>query len=165
MYLATDVFFYCSVDSLPLTNTLTLFAAAFLFGTVFLEVWAMVLLYKRWTALKAQGGTLQGSLDLSMPIRIFGFGFYITIALSLSLLSIKAPESPAPDLIIASAATVLLAIFGTQRDIISVLDFRRNGRTTSRGTSIDESKEQTMYETEHVNPPSRSPSWPRFSAI
>lgn len=82
----------------------------------------MVLLYKRYHALKDQGAKARNSLDLSMPTRILAFGFYLSIALrfvkyspfrrqlgvnptgtlSLSLLSITSPESPVPDIMIAT---------------------------------------------------------------
>jgi hypothetical protein len=111
-------FFYCSVESDTLTNSLTIFAAVFLVATVIMEVWIVIILYRRSTALKRRGPRVRGDLNLSMPIRILAYGFYIAIALSLSLLSIKAPESPVPDLIIASASTVFLLIFGSQKDIL-----------------------------------------------
>ncbi|KAF8897189.1 hypothetical protein BD779DRAFT_1667202 [Infundibulicybe gibba] len=116
-------FFYCSVDSLPLTNTITMVAAGILFSTFILEVWTMVILYKRWVVVRQKGFKLQLSMELSLPTRTMAFGFYIIIALSLSLLSIKSPESPVPDLVIASAATVALFIFGTQPDILRALCF------------------------------------------
>jgi hypothetical protein len=81
-------------------------------------VWTVTILYKQW---KIQKYALHGrSLELSLPFRIIAFGFYIIIALrcvahfvpvlfipnristSLSLLSIKSPQSPAPDLMIAT---------------------------------------------------------------
>jgi len=117
-------FFYCSVDFLPLTNTLTIFSAVVLFATLVFEAWTVVILVKQWNVQK--GSTMRRSLELSLPIRILAFGFYITIALSLSLLSIKTPQSPVPDLAIASAATVVTLIFGTQTDILRALRFWRN---------------------------------------
>jgi len=120
-------FFYCSVQSLPLTNSITIFAAIFLFATVYIEGWLMIILYKHWVALKTKSVESRGSLELSMPLRVMSYGLYSTIALSLSLLSIKAPESPAPDLIIASASSVLMIIFGTQKDVIEAICFRVKG--------------------------------------
>jgi len=114
-------FFYCSVESSPLTNTLTLFSAIILLTTLVVIVWTMVLLYKRLTVTKTTRP--KWTMDLNLPLRIIGFGIYIIIAMSLSLSSIKSPSSPAPDLVIASAATVFMLIFGTQRDIICVLCF------------------------------------------
>jgi len=114
-------FFYCSVESSPLTNTLTIYSAIILFATLVTIVWTMFLLYKRLTMTKAE--LPKWTMDLSLPFRIIGFGFYIIIAMSLSLLSIKSPSSPAPDLVIASAATFFILIFGTQRDVLSVVCF------------------------------------------
>jgi len=118
-------FFYCSVKSDPLTNTLMTYAAFVLTATFVLEVWTMCILYKRRLALRRQGSSLRTTMELNFPLRIIAFGFYIIIALSLSVLSVKSPESPVPDLVIASAASVVILIFGTQRDIIRVLCFWR----------------------------------------
>ncbi|KAF9451747.1 hypothetical protein P691DRAFT_723570 [Macrolepiota fuliginosa MF-IS2] len=115
-------FFYCSLDFLPFTNTLTIVSAIILFATFVFGVWTVVILCKQWKIQKDNTAT-SGSLDFSLPIRIVAFGFYIIIALSLSLLSIKSPQSPVPDLVIASAATVVMLIFGTQRDILQVICF------------------------------------------
>ncbi|TFK43286.1 hypothetical protein BDQ12DRAFT_171976 [Crucibulum laeve] len=131
-------FFYCSVQSLPLTNTITIFAAIVLLATFVIEVWTVLILYKRWTALRAGGSSLRWSMELNLPVRIMGFGFYIIIAMSLSLLSIKSPSSPVPDLVIASAATVVMLIFGTQLDILRVLFFwRKDSSASSHPESVD----------------------------
>ncbi|KAF4619886.1 hypothetical protein D9613_005429 [Agrocybe pediades] len=98
-------FFYCSLENLPLTNTLTIYSAIILFATFVMSVWTMVLLYRRMMSLKALPEHLRSNaskLDLSFPLRIITFGFYIIIAMSLSLLSVTSPSSPAPDLVIAS---------------------------------------------------------------
>ncbi|KAF5363741.1 hypothetical protein D9756_000608 [Leucocoprinus leucothites] len=122
-------FFYCSLDSLPLTNTLTTVSAVILVATAVLEVWTIIILYRKWKIQRDSFPT-RGALELSLPFRIITFGFYIIIALSLnripislSLLSIKSPESPVPDLMIATAATVVMLVFGTQKDILRVLSF------------------------------------------
>jgi hypothetical protein len=116
-------FFYCSVDSNNLTDTLTIFAAIVLFATLVFEVWTIVLFYRRWTSLERGSSGMFTAAELNLPLRILAFGIYLGIALSLSLLSIKSPESPIPDLTIASAATVLIVIFGTQRDVLRALCF------------------------------------------
>ncbi|KAJ3743395.1 hypothetical protein DFH05DRAFT_1495815 [Lentinula detonsa] len=118
-------FFYCSVKSNPLTDTLTMFAAVVLFATFILEVWTIVLFCKR-----GNSGMFTTS-ELDLPLRILAFGIYILVAFSLSLLSMKAPESPIPDLIIASAATVVILIFGTQRDILRAICFWRQSHESS----------------------------------
>jgi len=94
-------FFYCSVDFLPLTNTLTIASALILFATFVFEVWTVVILCKQWKIQK-NNTPLRKSLDLSLPVRIIAFGFYIIIALSLSLVSVQSPQSPVPDLMIAT---------------------------------------------------------------
>jgi len=135
-------FFYCSVRNNILTNSLTIFAALFLFATVFVEGWLVIILYKRYTALKSKGSPYKEKLDHSMPLRVLAYGLYSTIALSLSLLSINAPESPVPDLMIATASSVLLLIFGTQRDILRAMCFWRRSRPSVRPVEIMVSKDQ-----------------------
>jgi len=149
-------FFYCSVRSLPLTNTITIFAAMFLFATLFIEGWLIVMLYKRWRALRSKGIDMKGTLDLSMPLRVLAYGFYSTIALSLSLISIKAPENPAPDLIIASASSFFLLIFATQRDILHIFAFWRRERPTTKNQPAEviasKGQEKMSYTNERAGP-------------
>lgn len=114
-------FFYCSLESPPLTNTLTIFSASILLSTSVVVVWTMVLLYKHLSVDKATRP--KWTMDLSLPLRIIGFGIYTTVALCLSLLSIHSPSTPVPDLVIALAATLVVLIFGTQKDILSVVFF------------------------------------------
>jgi hypothetical protein len=116
-------FFYCSVKSDTLTDSLTIFAAAVLFATLIFEVWTIVLFYKRWSSIERGSGKMFTAAELNLPMRILAFGVYIMVAMSLSLLSIKSPDSPVPDLVIASAATVVIIIFGTQPDILRALCF------------------------------------------
>ncbi|KAF9569427.1 hypothetical protein CPC08DRAFT_701915 [Agrocybe pediades] len=119
-------FLYCSVENLALTDTLTIYSAIILFATFVMMVWIMVLLYKRLQSMKALPVHLRSNarkLDLSFPLRILTFGFYIVIAMSLSLLSVTSPSTPAPDIVIASAPTFVILIFGSQRDVVNVLCF------------------------------------------
>jgi len=118
-------FFYCSVDSSFLSGTITICAAVFLLATVVFEVWTLVILYKNYMVVKQPGAKPRVAVELSPPIRVMSFGLYVIVAMSLSLLSVKAPESPIPDLVIASAATFVIMIFGTQPDIIRALCFWR----------------------------------------
>jgi len=122
-------YFYCSVHSDLLTGTITIFAAAFLFATIVFEIWTLVILYKNWMVVKQPGGKPRVAVELSLPIRVMAFGLYVIVAMSLSLLSIRAPESPVPDLVIACAATVVILIFGTQPDIYRALLFWRKEPT------------------------------------
>jgi len=114
-------FFYCSLESSPLTNTLTVYSAIILLSTTVVVVWTMALLYKHLSIDKA--ARPKWKMDLSLPVRIIVFGIYTTIALSLSLLSIHSPSTPVPDIVIASAATLHVLVFGSQKDILSVLFF------------------------------------------
>jgi len=122
-------YFYCSVKSELLSGTIAAFGAVFLFATVVFEVWTLFILYKNWMGVKQAGAKPRISIELSLPLRTMAFGFYVFVAMSLSLLSMKAPESPIPDLVIACAATVVILIFGTQPDIIRALCFWRKEPT------------------------------------
>jgi len=124
-------FFYCSVENLSLTNTLTTFSAFLLFGTFVAEVWTMVIIYKRWVAVRGQGSKLRWNMELNLPLRILAFGLFVIVALSLSLLSVKSPQSPVPDLVIAASATMIMLVFGTQVDIVHALCFWRKDRPLS----------------------------------
>jgi len=115
-------YFYCSVKSELLSGTIAAVGAVFLFATVVLEIWTLVMLYKNWRSTRYPGGV---GVDLSLPIRVMAFGLYVILAMSLSLLSVNAPNSPIPDLVIACAATVTILIFATQPDIIRALCFWR----------------------------------------
>jgi len=114
-------FFYCSLESAPLTSAITIYAAILLFATLVTIVATIRIIYYRLKATRSQGSRIQRTIDLSLPLRIITFGIYITVAMSLSLLSISTPSSPVPDLVIASAATIMLLIFGSQRDILFAL--------------------------------------------
>ncbi|KAF8913731.1 hypothetical protein CPB84DRAFT_1832627 [Gymnopilus junonius] len=116
-------FFYCSLQSSPLTDSLSVFSAIILFSTFIFITWTAVLIYKRLMVTK--DALPKWTMDLSLPLRIIAFGLYTITAMSLSLLSINSPSSPVPDLVIALAATMVIMIFGTQRDIICTLCFWR----------------------------------------
>ncbi|KAJ6567208.1 hypothetical protein DFH09DRAFT_454652 [Mycena vulgaris] len=88
------------------------------------------MLYKNWMVVRQPGAKPQVSLELSLPIRVMAFGVYVCLAMCLSLVSMHAPESPVPDLVIACAATVIILIFATQPDIIGVLCFWRKEPVT-----------------------------------
>lgn len=139
--------FYCSVESDALTDCLTLFAAVVLFATWVFEVWTIVLFYKRWVSIERGRTGMFTAAELNLPIRILAFGIYIVVALSLSLLSIKAPESPVPDLVIAFAATVLILIFGTQPDILQALRFWKWDWKIDFGTRSDTESQITIVST------------------
>ncbi|KAL0949178.1 hypothetical protein HGRIS_009256 [Hohenbuehelia grisea] len=122
-------FFYCSVENNTLTNVMSLATSCILVLTVIFEVWTVVLLFKHSRALRRNGVSILRTMDLSFPIRIIAFGFYILIALSLNLISITSPQTPVPDLIISTASSVVLFIFGTQTDILLALCFWRRNST------------------------------------
>jgi len=159
-------FFYCSVKSRPLTDSMTLLAAIFLFATFILEVWSMVILYKMLVVLRWQRqrqSSAQSSLELNMPIRIMAFGLYIILAMSLSLLSVKAAASPVPDLAIATAASVVILIFGTQPDILRVLClWRAEPYSTSSGARSSSPEQDLKVQTES---PDRGQNGPPFGSL
>jgi len=129
-------FFYCSVKSPPLTDSLTIFAAMVLFATLVFEVWTIVLFYRRWFSIERGSSGMFDAAMLNLPIRILAFGIYLIVALSLSLLSTESPESPVPDLAIASAATVVILIFGTQPDVLHAFCFWRGVGFSSPASDI-----------------------------
>ncbi|KAJ3892772.1 hypothetical protein GG344DRAFT_44703, partial [Lentinula edodes] len=133
-------FFYCSVKSDALTGTLTIFAAVVLLATLILEGNPLPYLL---------GSGMFTAAELNLPLRILAFGMYLLVAMSLSLLSMKSPESPIPDLIIASAATVVILIFGTQLDILRAICFWRKevsiGDTSNDSTNDSEVYKRTTY--------------------
>jgi hypothetical protein len=116
-------FFYCSVKSRPLTDTITIVASIILFLTILFISLTMMMVYKAYKANNVKALRVRWTTDLSLALRLIGFGLYLIVAMSWSLLSIKSPSSPVPDLVIASAASVVVLIFGSQCDIISVLCF------------------------------------------
>jgi len=116
-------FFYCSVDALHLTNSLSAFSALVLFATLVFIIWTSVLLIRRIKLARRHAARARWTLDLNFPFRIMAFGIYVVIALSLSLISVTSPSSPIPDITIATAATGFILIFGTQADIRRVLTF------------------------------------------
>ncbi|GAV99494.1 hypothetical protein LENED_000954 [Lentinula edodes] len=142
-------FFYCSVKSDALTGTLTIFAAVVLLATLILEAWTIVLFYKRWVSIARGSSGMFTAAELNLPLLILAFGMYLLVAMSLSLLSMKSPESPIPDLIIASAATVVILIFGTQLDILRAICFWRKevsiGDTSNDSTNDSEVYKRTTY--------------------
>ncbi|KAF5333689.1 hypothetical protein D9611_002278 [Ephemerocybe angulata] len=146
-------FFYCSVESLPLTNGIALSSGIILLGTVSLIAWSIFILVRHRILVKPKGNQPPVNLDLSLPIRIMIFGLYLILAMSLSFLSVSSPSSPVPDLAIATAGSVVILIFGTQRDILRALCFwKRNRRrvihiepdivTPDLRTAFDEVKKQ-----------------------
>jgi len=144
-------FFYCSLHSTPLTSTITIYAAIMLFATLVAIASTIRILYSRWKATRSQDSRMQWTIDLSLPFRIITFGIYITVAMSLSLLSISTPSSPVPDLVIASAATVMLLIFGTQSDILSVLFFwveKKPPRPISKDYHVDFKQTHVLHVSE-----------------
>ncbi|KAF8897188.1 hypothetical protein BD779DRAFT_357086 [Infundibulicybe gibba] len=107
-------FFYCSVESNPLSNTILLGAAAVLFVTCIIQAWTMIIAYKYWIIKYRLGLSSRLSKEFALPIRSMIFGVYIVTALGLSILSMWSPQSPIPDLAIATAAAALCFIFGSQ---------------------------------------------------
>ncbi|KII95907.1 hypothetical protein PLICRDRAFT_34854 [Plicaturopsis crispa FD-325 SS-3] len=119
-------FFYCSVESAPLTDFITLFAALLLAATLFFKVWTIRIL---WRNLRQQGSSLGGSRELQHAFRTIAFASYVILALVLGVVSVGSPASPAPDLIVATGASVVFVIFGTQPDILRAMRFWKKDTT------------------------------------
>ncbi|CAK5262588.1 unnamed protein product [Mycena citricolor] len=134
----TRRFFYCSVAFPALSGTITIVAAVLLMATIVLEgghivvpdsvglttlVWTLVILYK----LSKRQGDRRSAFEFNMSVRVMVFGLYVIVAMGLSVMSVASADSksPLPDLVIAGAATFILGIFGTQRDILLALCFWR----------------------------------------
>jgi len=130
-------FFYCSVDALNLTNTLSAFSALVLFTTLVFISWTSLLLFRRIKMARRHAVRTRWSLDLNFPVRIMAFGIYVVIALSLSLIAVTSPSSPVPDITIATAATVFILIFGTQADIRNALMFWKSTTAPPRNIEIN----------------------------
>jgi hypothetical protein len=118
-------FFYCTVESPLLSITILAFGALCLLMTFVTELWTVTLLYKRWVAVRQRGSTLRWNIELNLPVRILSFGLFVIVACSLSILGIRYQGSPVPDLVTATTGSFMLAIFGTQRDILHALCFWR----------------------------------------
>lgn len=120
-------FFYCSVDFLPLTDTITFFAGVVLLVALALVGWTAMMIVKQWMAINRNPSQLGWRIELSLPLRIIGFGIYLIGATSLSFISLSSPSSPVPDLFISTASTAFLLIFGSQADVLSVVFLRNRG--------------------------------------
>lgn len=119
-------YFYCSVESDFLTNTITIFSTIVLTVTLGLEFWIGLILYRHWRTLRTHGVSKPpGGLNVSLVSRTVAFGLYLFLGISLSLLSIKAPHSPVPDVALATMGSAVVLIFGTQRDILRAMCFWR----------------------------------------
>jgi hypothetical protein len=121
-------YFYCSLKASIISNGVSIVTICFLLATLFFGAWTVVILYKRYMGLRRQGISLNSSFELNLPSRVLAFAMYTTLATSLCLLSIWAPASSVPDLAIATAASFVLLIFGTQMDIINALCFWRSAK-------------------------------------
>lgn len=123
-------FFYCSVESELLTNSITVFSALVLIVTLWLEAWIGWMLYKHWRTVRQKGvNKPPGALSLSLVCRVVAFGIYVFLGISLSLLSIQAPVSPVPDMALATMGSAVVLIFGSQRDILRGLCFWRKSNS------------------------------------
>ncbi|KAF9036071.1 hypothetical protein BDZ89DRAFT_472269 [Hymenopellis radicata] len=121
-------FFYCSVKSEPLTNSINVTSAAVVLITFLLEVWTVYFFYKYWAALRRKDEKVFLLTEINLSIRVLAFGMYLVIAMSIGFLSLRSPESPVSDLVIASAPTVVILILGTQPDILKAACFWKENK-------------------------------------
>jgi len=119
-------FFYCSVKSTFLTNSITIFSFLVLFVTIILECWIAYLTYCHWRVLRATELNEKNGMELSLIIRTSAFGLWVTLGMSLSVLSLRAPDSPIPDLALATMGSAVVLVFGTQKDVIRAWQFWRH---------------------------------------
>jgi hypothetical protein len=130
-------YFYCSVRSGHLTDTLSLVSAIVLVATLILEAWTIIILYRGRVALRRQGSHLRTSVELSLPIRTIIFGLYVAVGMSLSVVNMKSPTSPVPDLMLATTSGAVVLLFGSQPDILRVVCFWRRAESKIASTPQD----------------------------
>jgi len=138
-------FFYCSVKDTILTNTITTFSFVVLLVTICLEVWIIVLTYKHWRVLRANVQN-DAAANLNLIMRTSAFAMWVFLGMGLSLLSFRAPESPVPDMALATMGSAVVLVFGTQRDILQALAFWR----------VDPSERSARLASEDIVLPSNS---------
>ncbi|KAL5487907.1 hypothetical protein ACEPAI_6015 [Sanghuangporus weigelae] len=126
-------FFYCSVKDSGLTNSITAFSLGVLLVTVCLELWILYIILSHWRTIRSSGLGGSVGMDLSLVCRIAAFTLWIILGMSLSALSIKAPQSAVPDMALATMGSVVVLVFGTQRDILRTWMFWKRNRQDGRG--------------------------------
>ncbi|KAI5124754.1 hypothetical protein M0805_005388 [Coniferiporia weirii] len=125
-------FFYCSVKYSLLTNSITSFSFCVLLITMGLELWITYTVYKHWRVMRANGLGERTGTDLNLVIRTAAFALWIFLGMGLSALSIKAPQSPVPDMALATMGSGVVLVFGTQRDVLRAWMFWNRDADDSR---------------------------------
>jgi len=156
-------FFYCSVRAPMFSNIVAITSAIILFITTIMEVWIGVTLFRnqRTTRPMAERQRRQnreqdrspkrlGAEDLQLAIRIGVFGLYIVVGFVISLLSIKAPTSVVPDMIMASIGMAVFLVFGSQPSLWKVWAsvFRRDRSSAIVPFPISTQQTQQTQQTE-----------------
>jgi len=109
----TRRFFYCSVKSAFLVNTVTGFCSIMTLCTFGFAFWIVVLMYQNWTRLHR---SVNERLDFSYIFRMLGFHIYLWIALCMAFLPKKALI--VEDMSMAITGYVVLFTFGTRNIVL-----------------------------------------------
>jgi len=129
----TRRFFYCSVRSSFLTNTVIGFCAIVLLLTLAFAIWIIIMLRQNWARLHRSANE---RLDFGYIYRMLGFFFFNIIALSFALL----PKTVLimEDMTMSLMGYVVLVVFGSQETVLRACltrlncFYRRNVAVTSK---------------------------------
>jgi len=130
----TRRFFYCSVRSSFLTNTVIGFCGIILFIILGFTAWTGMMLYRNWSKLHRP---IKNRLDFGYIFRILGFVGYNLTALTMALLPKRALV--VSDMAMATMGVVIFLIFGSQTSVLkacttSLNPFYRRNATVTRKT-------------------------------
>jgi len=130
----TRRFFYCSVRSTFLTNTVIGFCAIVLLVILAISLYTGLLLYQNWSKLHKP---IKDRLDFGGIFRVFGFFVYTIVALGMALLPKRALV--VSDMAMSTMGVVLILFFGTRISVFrscatSLNCFYRRNATVTRKT-------------------------------
>ncbi|KIM26323.1 hypothetical protein M408DRAFT_9958 [Serendipita vermifera MAFF 305830] len=112
-------FFYCSVKNKNFTRWISIFCAVVFLVIMVMQASIGYNIFRNWRAVRRGESK---DVNLSMAIRVICFVASVFIGLILSILAIDStPNSPIPDLWLASVGLFVVFIFGTQRDVWDAL--------------------------------------------
>jgi len=129
----TRRFFYCSVRSAFLTNTVIGFCAIVLLVILGFSIWTGILLHQNWHKLHRP---MKNRLDFGGIFRIFGFSVYTLVALSLALVHHQALV--VSDMAMATMGFVIIFVFGSQKSVLQACStslncfYLRNAKVTRK---------------------------------
>ncbi|KAF9060334.1 hypothetical protein BDP27DRAFT_1339819 [Rhodocollybia butyracea] len=119
---------FCGISSGVPTQIGAALVASLSIIMLFFEVKTFTLLYRNWAMfrhIRAETKNSVNSVSLTMIIRVSVFSFLPILALGISLVSATSTSSNLAHISTASLPGAAALIFGTQRDVLSVLMFWR----------------------------------------